>query len=102
MPDGGGRLLKLREGHNKPPTKIRFYGSLGTSIISAGNIFFLIYYFDNKATSMGLVDLPDLPGPSLDFPDPPNPGDTPWTLLDLLYILELPGTSGLLGPPGPL
>ena len=39
MPDGGGRLLKLREGHNKPPTKIRFYGSLGTSIISAGNIF---------------------------------------------------------------
>jgi len=36
MPDGGGRLLKLREGHNKPPTKIRFYGSLGTSIISAG------------------------------------------------------------------
>jgi hypothetical protein len=40
MPDGGGRLLKLREGHNKPPTKIRFYGSLGTSIISAGNIFF--------------------------------------------------------------
>ena len=50
---------------------------------------------------MGLVDLPELLGPSLDFPDPPNPGDTPWTLLDLLYILELPGTSGLLGPPGP-
>lgn len=35
MPDGGGRLLKLREGHSKPPNKIRFYGSLGHNILSA-------------------------------------------------------------------
>ena len=35
MPDGGGRLLKLREGHAEPPTKIRFYGSLGNNILSA-------------------------------------------------------------------
>lgn len=37
MPDGGGRLLRIREGHAKPPTKIRFYGSQGTNILSAGN-----------------------------------------------------------------
>ena len=35
MPDGGGRLLRLREGHSAPPTKIRFYGSLGDNILSA-------------------------------------------------------------------
>ena len=35
MPDGGGRLLRLREGHSAPPTKIRFYGSLGDTILSA-------------------------------------------------------------------
>ena len=39
MPDGGGRLLRIREGHAKPPTKIRFYGSLGNNILSAGQIF---------------------------------------------------------------
>ncbi len=39
MPDGGGRLLRIREGHAKPPTKIRFYGSLGNNILSAGKIF---------------------------------------------------------------
>lgn len=39
MPDGGGRLLRIREGHGKPPTKIRFYGSLGNSILSAGEVF---------------------------------------------------------------
>ena len=40
MPDGGGRLLKLREGHNKAPNRIRFYGSLGTTILSAGKCEF--------------------------------------------------------------
>ena len=35
LPDGGGRLLKLREGHSLPPNKIRFYGSLGKTILSA-------------------------------------------------------------------
>lgn len=35
LPDGGGRLLKLREGHSLPPTKIRFYGALGKTIMSA-------------------------------------------------------------------
>lgn len=33
MPDGSGRLLKLREGHSKPPNKIRFYGSLGNDFL---------------------------------------------------------------------
>ena len=37
MPDGGGRLLKLREGHSKPPNKIRFYGALAMSILSAAD-----------------------------------------------------------------
>jgi hypothetical protein len=36
LPDGGGRLLRIREGHAKPPTKIRFYGSLGSNILSSG------------------------------------------------------------------
>ena len=35
MPDGGGRLLRLREGHSEPPTKIRFYGGLGDTLLSA-------------------------------------------------------------------
>ena len=33
MPDGGGRLLRLREGHSEPPTKIRFYGGLGDTLL---------------------------------------------------------------------
>ncbi len=36
MPDGGGRLLRLREGHAEPATKIRFYGLLGNTILSSG------------------------------------------------------------------
>jgi len=36
MPDGGGRLLRFREGHSKPPAKIRFYGSNGSNLLSAG------------------------------------------------------------------
>ncbi|GIY91432.1 WD repeat-containing protein 36 [Caerostris extrusa] len=36
LPDDGGRLLRLREGHNCPPTKIRFYDSNGKYILSAG------------------------------------------------------------------
>lgn len=38
MPDGGGRLLRIKEGHAKPPNKIRFYGGLGHNILSAGLI----------------------------------------------------------------
>jgi len=36
MTDGGGRLLRLREGHAAPPSRIRYYGALGESILSAG------------------------------------------------------------------
>lgn len=35
-PDGGGRLLRFREGHCRPPTCIRYHGSNGHNIISAG------------------------------------------------------------------
>ena len=34
--DGSGRLLRSRSSHNAPPTKIRFYGSNGYNILSAG------------------------------------------------------------------
>ncbi|XP_070537319.1 WD repeat-containing protein 36-like [Ptychodera flava] len=36
MPDGGGRLLRQRCGHYAPPDKIKFYGSDGKDILSAG------------------------------------------------------------------
>jgi len=36
MPDGGARVLKSRTGHAAPPNKIRFYGSSGANILSAG------------------------------------------------------------------
>lgn len=36
MPDDSGRLLRLREGHNKPSLKIRFHGSAGMNVLSAG------------------------------------------------------------------
>ncbi|XP_036341537.1 WD repeat-containing protein 36-like isoform X1 [Rhagoletis pomonella] len=36
MPDNGARLLRIREGHTGPPLCIRFHGSNGTSILSAG------------------------------------------------------------------
>jgi len=36
MTDGGGRLLRLREGHASPPSRIRFYGASGENILSAG------------------------------------------------------------------
>ncbi|XP_015915378.1 WD repeat-containing protein 36 [Parasteatoda tepidariorum] len=36
LPDEGGRLLRLREGHSSPPTKIQFYGANGKDILSAG------------------------------------------------------------------
>jgi U3 small nucleolar RNA-associated protein 21 len=35
MSDGGGRLLRHREGHRKPPGKIRYYGVSEYSISSA-------------------------------------------------------------------
>ena len=36
MPDGGARLLRIREGHNAPPLSIRYHGSTGESILSSG------------------------------------------------------------------
>jgi len=36
MTDGGGRLLRQREGHAAPPSRIRFYGASGENILSAG------------------------------------------------------------------
>lgn len=35
--DGGGRLLRIRDGHSAPPSKIRFYGKNGENILSAGD-----------------------------------------------------------------
>ena len=35
MPDGGGRLLRMRGGHSAPSTYIRFYDEQG-NILSAG------------------------------------------------------------------
>lgn len=37
MTDGGARLLRIREGHSAPPSSIRFHGSNGFNILSAGN-----------------------------------------------------------------
>eukprot|EP00043_Microstomoeca_roanoka_P019431 m.218630 g.218630 ORF g.218630 m.218630 type:complete len:933 (-) comp16994_c1_seq1:59-2857(-) len=34
--DGGARVLKSRQGHSAPPTKIRYYGKSGNDILSAG------------------------------------------------------------------
>uniref|UniRef100_A0A1B6HHV9 Uncharacterized protein n=1 Tax=Homalodisca liturata TaxID=320908 RepID=A0A1B6HHV9_9HEMI len=36
MPDGGVRLLRLREGHAAPPSYIRFHGANSQNILSAG------------------------------------------------------------------
>jgi len=36
MSDGGGRLLRQREGHSHPPTRVRYYGAAGHNILSAG------------------------------------------------------------------
>lgn len=36
MPDGGARQLRIREGHTAPPSFIRFHGSNGHNILSAG------------------------------------------------------------------
>lgn len=35
MPDGGARLLRLREGHSSNPSFIRFHGANGQNILSA-------------------------------------------------------------------
>lgn len=35
LPDGAGRLLRIREGHSAPPIRIRHYGALGSNILSA-------------------------------------------------------------------
>ncbi|KAJ4443876.1 WD repeat-containing protein 36 [Periplaneta americana] len=36
MPDGGARLLHIREGHGAPPSSVRFHGSSGHNLLSAG------------------------------------------------------------------
>lgn len=36
MLDRGGRLLKFRDGHSAPPLSIRFHGSFGGKVITAG------------------------------------------------------------------
>ncbi|XP_055629239.1 WD repeat-containing protein 36 [Toxorhynchites rutilus septentrionalis] len=36
LPDGGARLLRIREGHGAPPTCIRYHGAMGRNILSAG------------------------------------------------------------------
>lgn len=36
LADGGARLLRLREGHSAPPSCVRFYGTDGQNILSAG------------------------------------------------------------------
>ncbi|XP_055587163.1 WD repeat-containing protein 36 [Uranotaenia lowii] len=36
LPDGGARLLRIREGHGAPPTCIRYHGSSGQNILSSG------------------------------------------------------------------
>ncbi|XP_058812783.1 WD repeat-containing protein 36 [Topomyia yanbarensis] len=36
LPDGGARLLRVREGHAAPPTCIRYHGASGRNILSAG------------------------------------------------------------------
>lgn len=36
MPDGGARLLRIREGHSAPPLCIRYHGAAGQSVLSAG------------------------------------------------------------------
>ncbi|CAG0883822.1 unnamed protein product [Cyprideis torosa] len=35
LPDGGARILRLREGFASPPTFARFYGSLGKTLLAA-------------------------------------------------------------------
>lgn len=36
LPDGGGHLLNQRSGHSAPPTRLRHYGTDGSTILSAG------------------------------------------------------------------
>lgn len=36
MPDGGARMLRVREGHAAPPLCVRYHGADGQSILSAG------------------------------------------------------------------
>ena len=36
QPDGGVRLLRMREGHSAPPNFLRHYGNNGHNILSAG------------------------------------------------------------------
>ncbi|XP_054268854.1 WD repeat-containing protein 36 [Macrosteles quadrilineatus] len=58
LPDGGVRLLRLREGHAAPPSYIRFHGNNGQSILSAGGdsslrVFNTISETANKSLGKG-------------------------------------------------
>ncbi|XP_046327932.2 WD repeat-containing protein 36-like [Haliotis rufescens] len=56
QPDGGGRLLRHREGHKAPPTRIRHYGRDGQNIISAGQDSLVLSFstlHDKHNKSMG-------------------------------------------------
>ena len=54
MPDGGGRLLRMRGGHSAPSTYIRFYGEQG-SLLSAGQDSSVrVFSSENDAASRSL------------------------------------------------
>ena len=36
LPDGGGRMLRERTGHNAPPSVAQYHGKDGKDVISAG------------------------------------------------------------------
>ena len=42
--DGSGRLLKCRTAHSQPPTHIRYYGTSGQILLSAGIIIILSHF----------------------------------------------------------
>ena len=43
--DGSARLLRLRDGHSAPPTKVKFFSENGEEIISAGMVVIICYIF---------------------------------------------------------
>ena len=48
LPDGGARMLHLRDGHSSPPTKIEFFAKNGESIVSAGRVSEKIVFSHNN------------------------------------------------------
>lgn len=41
--DGSGRILHERNGHSEPPIKVRFHGTDGKTILSAGDGFGIMF-----------------------------------------------------------